>query len=67
MDLSYVISELRSELESLTQVITALEKLAEIRRRRNSGGISMPLLNGSAKPARLVSRARAGSNDQNDD
>lgn len=36
MDLKQVIAELRAELESIDQVMVALEKLAELRSRRGS-------------------------------
>jgi hypothetical protein len=36
MDLKKVIAELRDELESVDQVVAALEKLAELRSRRSA-------------------------------
>jgi hypothetical protein len=36
MDLKQVVAELRTELESVNQVITAMEKLAELRSRRSA-------------------------------
>lgn len=61
MDLTYVISELRSELESLDEAIGSLEKLADIRRRRSSGEINPTEVDGAPKPPFRPMRQAAGA------
>lgn len=49
MDLNDVIAELRSELETLNQVVDSLERLAQIRTRTRSDGSASSVLSAATK------------------
>lgn len=58
MDLNGIIAELRSELETLNQVMASLEKLNQIRERKAAGGVDGSV---ASKPKRKPRKGSDGA------